>query len=297
MKDPQGQFAVKPKYVVDASGDAEVISGISGETRFGKDGVVQSPTMIFRLGNVDMASFLQLDPLEIDQGIIYAHQSGAYRLPRHHVYIFPMPNGNEVLCNMTRITYPGGRIPLGISSEDLSYAEVEGRRQAREYARFLKDKIKGFKASYMIETGTQIGIRQTRSIKGVATLMNEDVLQAKKMPGAVSLSAWPIEAHGAGDLKIVYLENDFYTIPFETLLPVEAVNVLVAGRCLSAEHEALASARVTAQCFGMGYAAGAACGLMYKENIIAKKMSGLLVEEWMKESHLHPATQRNGILK
>ena len=97
--------------------------------------------------------------------------------------------------------------------------------------------------------------------------MNDDVLNARKVKGAVTFSAWPIEAHGAADLKIVYLEEDTYDIPFETLIPPSGENLLVAGRCLSAEHEAVASARVTAQCFGMGYGVGAACALMLKEQI------------------------------
>ena len=122
--------------------------------------------------------------------------------------------------------------------------------------------------------------------------MNEDVMTAKKVAGAATFSAWPIEAHGAGELKIVYLENDYYSIPFETLLPVGAVNMLVAGRCLSAEHEALASARVTAQCFGMGYAAGAACGLMRREGISATALAGVDVEAWMKENGLATANEK-----
>jgi hypothetical protein len=60
---------------------------------------------------------------------------------------------------------------------------------------------------------------------------------------------------------------------------------------MSAEHEALASARVTAQCFGMGYAAGAAGGLMLKENITATTLNGVMVKEWMKENNLKNANE------
>jgi hypothetical protein len=130
----------------------------------GKDGTVQTPTMIFRVGGVEMDRFLELDPNEIIAQVATADRSGSYRLPRHHVYLFPMPNGREVLCNMTRITFPDGSVPVGIRSADLTFAEMEGRDQAREYARFLKDKVPGFQDSYLIDTGAQVGIRQSRSL-------------------------------------------------------------------------------------------------------------------------------------
>jgi hypothetical protein len=239
-----------------------------------------------------MQQFLELDPNEISAEVGAADRSGGYRLPRHHVYLFPMPNGREVLCNMTRITFPDGSVPLGIRSSDLTFAEMEGRAQAREYARFLKEKICGFQDSYLVDTGAQVGIRQSRSLVGKRRLTNEDVLQARKTAGAVTFSAWPIESHTAGDLKITYLENDTYDIPFETLIPMSGSNLLVAGRCLSAEHEAMASARVTAQCFGMGYAAGAASALMLKEGMASQQLGGVDVEKWMHNHHLKTAGEQ-----
>jgi hypothetical protein len=287
----EGVRAIQPKVVIDASGDAEVVHSIGAATSMGKNGVVQSPTMIFRVGGVDMDVFLQLDPRSIDAQVVEADKSGAYRLPRHHVYIFPLPNGHEVLCNMTRITYPDGSIPVGISSKDMTFAEMEGRIQARSYAKFLKDKVAGFQRSYLSDTGAQVGIRQSRSLVGKTRLMNDDVLNARKVKGAVTFSAWPIEAHGAAELTIIYLEEDTYDIPFETLISPNGENMLVAGRCLSAEHEAMASARVTAQCLGMGYGAGAACALMLKENIPSQQLTGVDVEDWMHDRHLKTARE------
>lgn len=291
VKGYEGQYAVKPKMVIDASGDAEVVHSMSLKTTFGNNGQVQTPTMIFKMANVDMDAFLQLDPHDLNAEIETAHLTGQYCLPRHHVYIFPLPNSGEVLCNMTRITYPDGSVPTGIDSTDLTFAETEGRKQAREYAKFLIENIDAFRDAYMSDTGAQVGIRQTRSIAGVARLMNDDVLHAIKNKNAITHSAWPIELHAASGLTIHYPEDDFYDIPFETLIPKNAVNVLVAGRCLSAEHEALASARVTAQCFGMGYAAGAAGGLILKENITATALNGVMVKEWMKENNLKNADE------
>jgi hypothetical protein len=288
----EGPVAIRPRCVVDASGDAEVVHSLGGKTSFGADGVVQTPTMIFRMGGVDMKRFLRVDPREIDRRIAECDRAGRYHLPRHHVYAFPMPNGHEVLCNMTRISFPDGSVPSGIRSGDLTFAEMEGRLQARAYARFLRENIDGFARAYMVDTGTQVGIRQSRSIVGKGRLTNEQVLRAAKAPGAASFSAWPIEAHGPDSLRIVYLDNQTYDIPFEALVPLRSGNLVVAGRCLSAEHEALASARVTAQCFGMGYAAGAACGLMLREKLKSQELDGPVVAQWMKRRRLKTAAER-----
>ena len=288
----EGFRVIRPKVVIDASGDALVVHSIGGGTTMGDKGVVQTPTMVFRLGRVDMPAFFKMDPHGICFDVEAADASGKYRLPRHHVYLFPMPNGNELLCNMTRITYPDGRVPVGIDSGDMTFAEIEGRAQAAEYARFLKDAYPAFKDSYIIETGAQVGIRQTRSIQGKGRLTNQDVLGARKVPGAATYSAWPIEAHGAGKLKIVYLEDDHYDIPFETLIPLAGSNVLAAGRCMSAEHEALASARVTGQCLGMGYAVGAAAGLLIQEKALSQELTGERVAAWTREKGLKTAAER-----
>jgi hypothetical protein len=286
LKGGEGEFAVQPKYVIDASGDAEVVSSIQHPFSVGHNGVVQTPTMIFKMANVHMPSFLKMDQEELGQKI---YESNNYLLPRHHVYLFPSPNTGEVLCNMTKITFPDGTVPIGIYPKDITYAEMEGRKQARAYALFLTENIPAFKNAYMADTGVQVGIRQTRSVIGKATLRNEDVIKGNKSENAVTLSAWPIELHASGHLKIAYLDNDHYDIPFETLIPATSSNLLVAGRCMSAEHEALASARVTAQCFGMGYATGAACSLMLLENINAGALTGRDVARWMKQKHLKTA--------
>lgn len=292
VKGPGGIFAINPKVVIDASGDAEVVNSITGAWFFGKEGVVQTPTMIFKMGNVNMEAYLKMDPNMISQKINEQNNIGNYNLPRSHVYSFPLPNSGEVLCNMTKITYPDGRVPSGISAEDLTYAEIEGRKQARQYAVFLQEQIPAFRNSYITDTGVQVGIRQSRSIKGMEMLTNDDVLSARKRAGAVTFSAWPIELHSADGVQISYLQNNYYDIPFGALVPEKSVNLLAAGRCICAEHEALASARVTAQCFGMGYAIGAASALMVSENLTAVELSGEMVLEGMKQYKLKNAHEQ-----
>ena len=82
------------------------------------------------------------------------------------------------------------------------------------------------------------------------------MLDRRKRSDGVVRSPWPIELHAGEKPKLEWLLDDYYEVPFGALVPERGKNLLVAGRCLSGEHKALASARVTAQCFGYGHAAG-----------------------------------------
>jgi hypothetical protein len=90
------------------------------------------------------------------------------------------------------------------------------------------------------------------------TLTNDDVVSCRKREDAIVRSPWPIELHDGARPKLHWLLDDWYEVPYGALLPVGLDDVIVAGRCLGAEHEALASARVTAQCFEYGHAAARA---------------------------------------
>ena len=260
LENKNGRGAIAARTFIEASGDADLVHRAGGASSMGREGVTQAPTMIFRMMNVDVPQAMKTGPEALEKKIKAARDSGRYQLPRTHCYMFPSPRTNEYSCNMTRLNPPeesGKKCLSGVETDDLTYCEMEGRKIVREYERFLRDVIPGFENAVVNDVGTQIGIRQTRSVVGRGTLTNQDVLQARKYgERAVSRSAWPIEDHTGGEVRIVYLENDYYEIPAESLIPASLDNVWVAGRCFSAEHEALASARVTAQCLEMGDAAG-----------------------------------------
>lgn len=95
LKGMDGFFLVDPRFVIDASGDAELVHSIGCVTYFGKNGNVQTPTMIFKMGNVNMTAFTGVDPDSINSMVAEAHQAGRYKLPRHHVYLFPLPHSGK----------------------------------------------------------------------------------------------------------------------------------------------------------------------------------------------------------
>ncbi len=127
----------------------------------------------------------------------------------------------------------------------------------------------------MNDTGVQVGVRQTRQVSGVARLMNADVVAGTKSREGIARSPWPIELHTGEKPRVEWLLDDYYEVPFGCFVPERGDGLLAAGRCLSAEHEAVASARVTAQCFAYGHAVGHAAALAVRERIPPRAISGI----------------------
>ncbi|GIX28292.1 MAG: hypothetical protein KatS3mg123_2173 [Burkholderiales bacterium] len=177
----QGKIQVRAKITIDASGDADVVAMAGFDTFIGHEGTVQNPTMIFRLQSVDLARFLQAygaDSImgeEVSETIRRLHAQKKYFLPRAKIFLFPTPRPNELLCNATRILGRDGRELNPIYVQDITEAEIEGRRQVREYARFIRSHLAGCEKSFVNDTGVQVGVRQSRQVKGVKTLANEEM--------------------------------------------------------------------------------------------------------------------------
>jgi hypothetical protein len=275
----QGKVRVLAPVTIDASGDADLVEMAGWRTTIGDDGHVQNPTMMFRLGGVDVERFLAaygadtIMPPEVSAKIADANGNG-YRLPRGKIWLFPTTRPGELLCNCTRVTGVDGRELNPVKHRDFTEAEFQGRAQVREYARFFKDFLAGCESSWVIDTGVQVGVRQTRQVAGVKTLGNADILAGAKFADGIARSPWPIELHSGSRPRVEWLLNDYYEVPFGCFVPETGENLLVAGRCLSAEHEAVASARVTAQCFSYGHAIGHAAALASQERMAVRVISG-----------------------
>lgn len=254
-----GMGLITGKVFVDTSGDADLCFRAGAPFQpAGEDGPAQSLTTTFRLGNVDEERALKVKRADLVQMMKEANLSGEYRLPREEGSVHRTPLRGVVATNMTRVAYVDGTDPV-----ELTKAEVEGRRQAMEYVRFLRERIPGYEQAYLINFSTQIGIRETRRVYGDYRLTREDVLSARHFPDAIAQCGAPIEDHHPGsDTRWEYLPTGAtYDIPLRSLIPQTVANVLTAGRCLSATHDAHASVRSMGQCMAMGQAAGTAAAL------------------------------------
>lgn len=276
----EGPIQIRAGVTIDASGDADLVAMAGFPSFVGQNGAVQNPTMIFRLLGVDVDRFVSrygtdtIMPEEISELIRKKGAGNEYRLPRAKIWLFPTTRPNELLCNCTRVVGHDGRELNTLYARDFTEAEIEGRRQVREYARFFRDNLFGCENSFVNDTGVQVGVRQTRQAKGVKMLRNAEVTRGAKFADGIARSPWPIELHAGAKPKVEWLINDFYEIPYGCFVPERGEGLLVAGRCLSAEHEAVASARVTAQCFSYGHAIGHAAALCVKEGMAPRAISG-----------------------
>ncbi|MCV0402427.1 MAG: FAD-dependent oxidoreductase [Chloroflexi bacterium] len=254
-----GERSIGADAVVDASGDADVcaMAGVPYENAQ-ESGRVQSLSTLFKLANVDVERASAVPKAELWERMRQAAESGDYRLPRIEGSWHRTPFAGVVLIHMTRIPNVDATDP-----EQLTRAEVEGRRQVREYARFLRDRVPGFEESVVVATSPSIGIRESRRVHGDHRLSREDVLQARRFDDEIALCGAPIEDHHAGgDTEWRYVgASGVYSIPYRSLLPKGAEGLLVAGRCFSSTHDAHASARSMATCMAMGQAAGTAAAM------------------------------------
>lgn len=269
----QGLLTVRAKTTIDASGDADVVAMGGFQSFVGDNGKVQNPTMIFRLQGVDIHAFAAAHGSDtimsqrVSDLIRAQSATGNYVLPRSKIWMFTTTRPGELLCNCTRITGDDGRELNALAYRDFTEAEINGRKQVREYARFFRDHLEGCGNAFVNDTGVQVGVRQTRQVEGVSKLMNTDILSGRKSCDAIARSAWPIELHAGARPKVEWLLDDYYEVPYSSFVPLAAEGLLVAGRCLSAEHEAVASARVTAQCFSYGHAIGHAAATAVEDGI------------------------------
>ncbi len=254
-----GERWVEAAVVVDASGDADVaaMAGASYDNA-AKQGRVQSLSTLFKLANVDVERASSVKKAQLWELMREAADSGAYALPRIEGSWHRTPFPGVALIHMTRVPNVDATDP-----EQLTRAEIDGRRQVREYARFLRDRVPGFEASVVVATSPAIGVRESRRIHGDHVLTRDDVLSAARFDDEIALCGAPIEDHHAGgDTEWRYVpDGGVYGIPYRALLPAGLDGMLVPGRCFSASHDAHASARSMATCMAMGQAAGTAAAL------------------------------------
>lgn len=281
----QGPVELRAAITIDASGDADLFAMGGLPTFVGDRGKVQNPTMIFRLFGVDNDAFAKrygadtIMPVEVTDLIQRVNAAGDYRLPRAKIWLFPTTRPGELLCNCTRVTGPDGRELNTLFWRDFTDAEMQGREQVREYARFFRDHLTGCEDGFVNDTGVQVGVRQTRQIEGVAKLGNADVVAGTKSPDGIAVSPWPIELHSGEKPRVEWLINDVYDVPYDCFVPTRGEGILAAGRCISAEHEAMASARVTAQCFSYGHAIGHAAAVSVRDCVAPRDIRGRELRE------------------
>lgn len=269
-----GPLLIRANVIVDASGDGDLAAKAGARFHIGReeDGRVQPMTLMFRIADFDREAFAAYVREHPDQWrgvhglwdlIEKARAAGELDLPREDILFFATPHPRELSVNCTRVTGVNGTDVF-----DLSRAEGEARRQMRQIMRFLKRYVPGFADAYIVQSGTHIGVRETRRIVGEYTLDVEDVLQARKFSDAIARCSYPVDIHnpaGSGTTLRRLPQGEWYEVPLRCLVPKDVDGLLVAGRSISGTHEAHSSYRVTPTAMATGQAAGVCAALASRD--------------------------------
>jgi hypothetical protein len=267
----RGPLAITAKMFVDASGDADVAFHAGCRTDSGGPGQRQFPSMQFVMQNVDVQAAYAAGLDRLNELIATEGQTPEWDLSRSGGAVLPTFRTGEALGAMTRIGVEG-HAPDMTDLFEATAAEIAGRVEAEKAGRFLKAHMPGFAEAFFADTPTQLGVRETRRAVGDYVLTGDDVLGAARFDDAIACGAWPQEFHVAGKAtEWRWLEEGaYYQVPFRSLLCAGVDNLLLAGRCISATHEALASTRVIAPSMAQGEAAGAAAALAAQKGLSAR---------------------------
>lgn len=274
-----GLIAITCKVAIDCTGDADLANLAGAETKVGRDSdsLTQPATLFFRVRNIDKAAIEEYrrnnpeaDSKQFSTLIERARENGDFPIQREKLGIYESLNG-EWRVNTTRMTGVDATNVL-----DLTRAEIEGRRQVQIVLNFMKKYVPGFANVELVDTAPQIGIRESRRIVGEYVLTADDLIDSRIFDDAIAMGGFAIDIHqpdGKSGVFTLMKSGKAYSIPYRSLIPKGVPNVLVAGRCISATHEALGSVRVMPPCFATGQAAGVAAALSVLDSVNIREVN------------------------
>ncbi len=252
-----GVLAVRPRVVVDASGDLDPMRRAGASFLDLEEGEqLQPATMMFRFGPVDFERFNGMTHAEVTALARRGFEQGD--LAREALHCARDPFTDDGWFNISRVA---------IDATDalaLSRGEIEGRRQAWRAARYLRSSVPGCEGGALRAFATQLGVRETRRIHGDHVLTAEELMKPEQFADSIAAGAYPIDIHAAsgGKFHVQHFGDDHaYQIPYRSLIPIGFDNALVAGRGLSATHSALGAVRVMTISMAVGQAAGTAAAM------------------------------------
>ena len=294
----QGELIIRADVIIDATGDGDVAAGAGAAFEMGRKGdkLLQPMSIMYGIsglkpeaqfcGGEFEARIRKIGSKTWEEVVMEAHTRG--ELPKNIGVIrtYPMKRQGSAIVNTTQINYVSG-----LNVEDLTKAELEGRRQAWLVLDFIKKYIPGYEDAYISLMPAVVGVRETRRIVGLDYLTQDDLMQGRRWESAVVRQAeFSIDIHnpdGGGQAAhrtdaTKQGDSDIakpYDIPLGCLVPKERQGLLVAGRCISGSHEAHASYRVQNICIAVGAAAGTVAALAVQDHTDVQNVSPAAVRE------------------
>ncbi|TMV52902.1 FAD-dependent oxidoreductase [Paenibacillus mesophilus] len=264
-----GPEALRAKIYIDCTGEAQVahMAGFSTLKGRSEDQVQLPMSMMFFIRHAEDEHARE----EVPEGRFEAIRDKA-DLPMTSIW----PNGPR--GNAIKV-----KIPMfdATDTESMTAAEIRARRRMMEVLDYYQ---KVEKRKWLLDyCSPQIGIREGRRVVGDYVLALEDLRAGRKFDDAIARGVYYLDAHKPDDDKRTYMlgHHDLkvppYQIPLRCLIAKDARNMMIAGRCMSAEQLALSSARVMTTCAMMGQAAGIAASLSIEMDCDPREIDPLLV--------------------
>lgn len=293
-----GFFQARARVFIDASADADLARSAGVPAVYGResDGIAQPMTLNILVGGVDrerMLDYMLSEREDMHHGILFdqlktlpragiqgarskleqARQEGVITVGNKALLCFETNVPGQLIVNMTHM--------YGLNATDafdLTEAEIDGRRQAHEIFRALKQYVPGFENAHMIQTGPNIGIRESYKIDGIYKLTDTDLVENVMFPDAIAMGGYPIDVHapkrgvGDGAKKPKLTPGTWYSVPYRCLVTEKVANLIVAGRCISASHRACGATRVTPVLMAISQGAGTAAAMAAKAGCHVKNV-------------------------
>jgi glycine/D-amino acid oxidase-like deaminating enzyme len=286
-----GRLLIRAKVVIDCTGDGDITTWAGGAFEKGRvgDAKMQRMSLVFKMGNVDVPRMFG----DIGKGAAWAPlpesgerypvwwsatlQKYADDVAREGLFLGTDEFwGNTVHARETNINASRLQGLDGTNADDLTKAEVEGKRQVFKLAEVLRKYVPGFEHSHIQATAPFIGVRETRRMVGEYQLTAEDCVSGRKFPDGIAKVGYPIDIHDPTSGKTLFTpiggEDGSYDIPYRCLLPARIDQLLLAGRCISTTHEAMASSRTMVTGMMVGQAAGTAAALSIQAGIRPREL-------------------------
>lgn len=291
---------------VDTSGDAQLIYLSQLPFQKGDEitGNLQAMTLFFRVANIELEmtlDYVKKNPNDffswmdfnfdltkiISVAGFFSNVKTAIREERlddsvNYIFFTTLPESGEASFNTSNILGLDGS-----SSFDLTKAEFIGRKQIKQVYHILKNEIPGFQNSILLETATQVGVRETRRVIGDYIITGDDIRKGRKFYDAIARGCYGIDIHGQKDEqdKMEDLpEGEYYEIPLRSLIVKDSKNLLAAGRCISATREAHGALRIQPTSAAAGEACGALAALAIKNKKPVREINYRLVQNLVKEN-------------
>jgi hypothetical protein len=308
VENKSGRQRIEAAVTIDCSGDGDVAArgGVAWAKGRTGDGLVQAPTLVFKLGGVDRATFIAgcQDPANnyrewlspypelwakmmrrIDRMHVIicggyaalverARQAGDFSAPQTRIVGVKLHRPDEFLVVMTRVL---GLDPTNVHSLTDAYTRVY--EQIPGLVGFFQRHVPGFAAAGLREIAPMLGVRESRRIMGDYVLTAEDLISGRHFDDAVSMGAYHIDIHRPAGTWVDSHNVRAYTIPVRSLIARGVDGLLMAGKCLSATHEAVASTRVIPICMGQGQAVGTLAALAARRGQAVRQVPVALLQD------------------